>query len=522
MDPYLDGMLTPIALLVASALTVPATTSAPVAAAADPTSPKMLTALETVSADEIKTDVYFIASDALGGRDTPSEGLKVAARYLRSRLERLGWKPGAKDGYFYQYPLEQKVIDEAASRIAWSVGDKDKADGPRGELRCGTDYFLSSLFDVAELGVTAPVVFAGDGSKEDLGAGHVEGKWALVFDNGTEPRDLSRAARKAKAKGLIVAPGPDYKGDDYAKRFAPTLERLRKGSVAWPSKPEAKEKKPKKDDEAAGEASAPIAPRDVLPMVLMTRTAVVSMLEAAKKPATPAKGVDLGITLTETRKLAGEIQVENVVGFWPGNDPTLAKECVILSAHYDHVGTSKGEIYNGADDNGSGTSTMLAVAEALTEYGPLKRSVMIMWVSGEEKGLWGSKAFSENPWFPDGVKPVADINIDMVGRNAPDKLLVTPTRDRSKDYNDLVKVAEKLAPLEGFPTLGSADQYYERSDHYMFAKLGIPVMFLFSDVHEDYHRPGDDPEKIDYDKVHRVTRLVLRILDALEDKRSLK
>lgn len=500
-------MLTPIALLVASALSVPASLNPSAPAAADPTSRRMLAALETVSAEEIKADVYFIAGDELGGRDTPSEGLKVAARFLRSRLERLGWKPGAKDGYLYEYPLEHKVLDEAATRIDW------EGKGASGQLKFGTDYFLSTVFDVADLSTSAPVVFAGNGSKDDLGSARVEGKWALVFDPGTEVRDLSRNARRAKAKGLIVTPGPEYKGEDYAQRFASALERQRRGTVSWPAKPGAKA-----EDEERG-------PRDVFPMILLARPAAEALLAVSKKPATPAKGADLGVTLTETRRLAGEggkILVENVCGFWPGSDPVLAKECVILSAHYDHIGVIKGEVHNGADDNGSGTSTMLAVAEALTQYGPLKRSVMIMWVSGEEKGLWGSKAFSENPWFPEGVKPVANVNIDMVGRNGPEKLLVTPTRERSKDYNDLVKIAEKLAPLEGFPKLGSADQYYERSDHYMFAKLGIPVMFLFSDVHEDYHKAGDDPEKLDYDKIQRVSRLVLRMLDAFDEEKTLR
>ncbi len=506
-------MLTLIAALVTSASlsSAPSTALPLTRASPDPTSAKMLAALEKVSADEIKTDVYFIASDDMGGRDTPSEGLKVAARFLRSRLERLGWKPGAKDGYFFEYPLEHRVLDEEASHLEWSAREAT------GKLVLGKDYFLSSTFDVTELEVNAPVVFAGDGSKEDLGSARVPGKWALVFDEGTEPRDLSRYARRAKAKGLIVAPGPKYAGEDYATRFASALERQRQGTVAWPSSDADKDDAGKEDDAKPG--------RDAFPMVFMTRSAVTTMLEGAKKTGTLAKGADLGLSLTETRKMqgaGGRIQVENVCGFWPGSDPVLSKECIILSAHYDHIGTRKGVVFNGADDNGSGTCTMLAVAEALATYGPLKRSVMIIWVSGEEKGLWGSRAFSDNPWFPDGVKPVADINIDMVGRNAPDKLLVTPTKSRAKDYNELVKVTEKLAPLEGFPKLGSADTYYERSDHYMFARLGIPVMFLFSDVHEDYHGAGDDPEKLDYDKVHRVARLVLRILDGLEDKRDLR
>jgi Zn-dependent M28 family amino/carboxypeptidase len=157
----------------------------------------------------------------------------------------------------------------------------------------------------------------------------------------------------------------------------------------------------------------------------------------------------------------------------------------------------------------------MAIAEALTKSGPLRRSVMLMWMSGEEKGLWGSKAWTEHPWLPGDRKAICDINIDMIGRNAPDSMLITPTRDR-KEYNGLVRLAEKLSPLEGFPTLKSADAYYERSDHYNFAKIGLPVAFLFDDVHEDYHKPTDDADKIDYDKIRRVVRLVIRMLDGLQ------
>ncbi|MBL8860909.1 MAG: M28 family peptidase [Planctomycetes bacterium] len=495
--------MTPTLLILAAALSL--FPSGPTAA--DPTSSRMLAALSSVKPEAIRVDVEFIASDDLAGRDTPSEGLRTAARFLRSRLERLGWKPGAKDGWFHEYPLEHRVLDEEQSKVEW------RAKGGAGTLRFGVDYFLPGLRDITRLDTAGAVVFAGDGSKEDLGSGRVEGKWALVHDAGGELSRITRDARRAKAKGLIVAPGPKYAGEDYAARYADVLARQRKGSVAYP--------RPAKEA-AADEREE----REAFPTLLLTQPAAAALLAAAQKPATPAKGADLGITLSETRRLGGDdgrILVENVVGWWPGSDPKRAKECILLSAHYDHVGVdARGQIHNGADDNGSGTTLLLSVAEALAEHGPLERSVMIIWVSGEEKGLWGSKAFAENPWFPDGAKPVGNINIDMVGRNAPDKLLVTPTKERAKDYNELVKIAEKLAPLEGFPKLGNADQYYERSDHYMFARLGIPVMFLFSDIHEDYHRPGDDPEKLDYDKVSRVARLVLRMLDALDREKSLR
>ena len=212
-----------------------------------------------------------------------------------------------------------------------------------------------------------------------------------------------------------------------------------------------------------------------------------------------------------------QVTLENVCGFWRGSDPDLANEVIIISAHYDHVGVRGGKIHNGADDNGSGTTGLLALSEALATYGKLRRSVMVMWVSGEEKGLYGSKAWTKNPWLPEGCRAVANINIDMVGRNAADKLLVTPTREH-EEYNGLTRLAERLAPLEGFPMLGSADDYYQRSDHYNFRKnLDIPVAFLFSDVHDDYHKPTDTPDKIDYDKVRRVARLVMRMLDGMQD-----
>ena len=218
-----------------------------------------------------------------------------------------------------------------------------------------------------------------------------------------------------------------------------------------------------------------------------------------------------------------DVVLENVCGLWPGSDPVLRNEVIIVSAHYDHVGTVGDDIYNGADDNGSGTTGLLAIAEALATHGPLRRSVLLLWVSGEERGLLGSEAWTKNPWLPEGMRAVCDLNIDMIGRNAPDEIGVTPTQARA-EYNRLTQLVEEHLAEEGFTKLNSADEYWGRSDHANFSSnMDLPVAFLFSDVHEDYHKPTDTPDKIDYDKVRRVCRLVVRMLaDLQEDELNLR
>lgn len=453
-------------------------------------------ALDTIQAEKIRSDVFFIASDELGGRDTPSPGQRIAARYIRARLERLGWQPGARDGFFFRYPDERERIDLEATKVVWERG------AAKGELRFTEDYFLRTTSECKALSVSGQVVFCGEGGKADLGRLGVTGKWAMCFDDGTDLIKLRGRARQAGALGVIVAPGPAYVGEPYAKRFAKETERQRKGIY----------RSGRRSRDADEEPETPF------PQLLLGRGALESLLAAVgSAPEGPAAGTDLGMTLTDTRKMAGFTELENVCGFWPGSDPVLARETIVVSAHYDHIGISRdGLVNNGADDNGSGTSGLMAIAESLASYGPMRRSVLLLWVSGEEKGLWGSAAWTKAPWLPNDAKAICDINIDMIGRNAPDKLLITPTKAR-QEYNGLVKIAEKVAPLEGFPMLGSCDEYWGRSDHKNFAdNLKIPVAFLFSDVHEDYHQPTDDPEKVDVDKIRRVSRMVVRMLEELQ------
>lgn len=209
---------------------------------------------------------------------------------------------------------------------------------------------------------------------------------------------------------------------------------------------------------------------------------------------------------------------ENILAFIEGSEKP--EEIVVISAHYDHVGTRNGVVYNGADDDGSGTVGVMEIAKAFQEAkkagkGP-KRSILFLHVTGEEHGLFGSEYYSDNPVFP-LANTVVDLNIDMIGRDDPE--------NRGKDYvyvigsemlSSELKVINEAANKKTnnlilnykYDDPNDPERLYYRSDHYNFAKNNIPVAFFFDGIHEDYHKPTDDVEKIDYSLLAKRTQLV--------------
>ncbi len=213
---------------------------------------------------------------------------------------------------------------------------------------------------------------------------------------------------------------------------------------------------------------------------------------------------------------------ENIWAYIEGSEKP--NEIVVVSAHYDHVGIKDEQVYNGADDDGSGTVALVEIAKAFQKakmqgHGP-KRSVLILHVTGEEHGLHGSRYYSENPLFP-LANTVADVNIDMIGRHDD----FHPTSSNyiyliGSDYlsTDLFNVCEKMnkqyTKLDidyKYNDRKDPNRFYYRSDHYNFAKNGIPSVFLFSGTHADYHKPGDDFEKIEFDALTNRTKLAFAI-----------
>jgi len=209
---------------------------------------------------------------------------------------------------------------------------------------------------------------------------------------------------------------------------------------------------------------------------------------------------------------------ENICAFIKGSEKP--DEIVVLSAHYDHVGIKKGEIYNGADDDGSGTVALLEIAQAFAKakkegHGP-KRSILFLHMTGEEHGLHGSRFYSENPLFP-LANTITDINIDMIGRrdeahaSSNNYVYIIGSDRLSTDLDNICQIANaKYVKLDldyKYNDSKDPNHFYERSDHYNFAKNGVPSVFFFNGVHADYHRAGDEPEKIEYDALTKRTQL---------------
>jgi Zn-dependent M28 family amino/carboxypeptidase len=203
--------------------------------------------------------------------------------------------------------------------------------------------------------------------------------------------------------------------------------------------------------------------------------------------------------------------VKNVVGYIPGSDPVLGKQCLIIGAHYDHIGYLKehkpGEdfIFNGADDNASGASGVLAVAHAFSRMKQKSsRSIMFICFAGEEKGLFGSRYYTTHPLFPLAAT-VAMLNLDMISRNSPDSLYL----EGASQSPDITQIFLEENKKTKFTLVIKQNEFLGASDQYSFYKHNVPFAFVFTGLHKDYHQVGDNPDKADCEKAANISRLVL-------------
>ncbi len=466
----------------------------------------------------IEAHLRFLASDELGGRETGSVHAGAVDRYVESVFVAEGLAPGGDPGeYLQRWPLVTTALDlEQTSLTLGPAGH-----GPALVLAPVTDFVMRGG-GPAGFDLSAALVYAGHGialasaGVDDYAGLPVHGRVAVVVDGRPSTRDDLRAAaqwrgkrdaaREAGAVGLLIlTDGEDRNSVNTLRWLSAAMTGGSRGlppGTAEPGWPIVT---------LTGEASLRCA--TALGLDLPAERAALEAGERRGRELGEAGLVLHAVVSSETTMAA------NVLGVVPGSDPALADEYVILTAHNDHVGIeADGDVNNGADDNASGTTVLLAAAQWLAAGPPPRRSVVFASVSGEEMGLLGSEWWTTHPTRP-LAQCVANVNIDMVGRNDPAGVGATPS-PAHEQHNTLVARAAQLAPLAGLSLSWDApagsgdmvDDYYGRSDHYNFAAQGIPVVFFFSGLHEDYHKPGDELPKIDRAKLLKVTDLVVRLV----------
>ncbi|HTX18699.1 MAG TPA: M28 family peptidase [Bacteroidota bacterium] len=494
------------------------------AQASDPTSPG-LEGANLITSGRLRAQLTLIASDEFEGRETGFRGQKLAALYVAQQFEQMGLVPMGDNGSYYQYyPLLHLTVDTSSTL---------ETSTPSGRIRWtdfGTDYF--SYFSGNDTSITGEIEFVGYGINSKT----------LHYSEYDSTRDY---------KGKIVlalhgTPGDDDStsiffqhkdaGNATAKRFyaqwSGAAAVLVVEETADRTMAEAYEEQ--RDELTRGLVTIPQRVRSQIPLFSISRKVADALLASS---GTTVGGLQReidsthhtksfplpGTTATLTVKtIRDQIMSSNVIGLLPGNDSLLKNQVVVFSAHHDHLGknTITGEVYNGADDDGSGTAAILEIAHAFTSMPQRpKRSILFLSVSGEEKGLLGSLYYTEHPTIP-LEQTVTDLNTDMIGRRDPehelnhdtDYVYVIGSDKLSSQLDSINRAANdesvRLHLDYTFDDESDPHQFYRRSDHYNFAKKDVPIIFYFDGEHPDYHRPSDKVEKIDFDIYLKRARLI--------------
>ena len=464
---------------------------------------------ESITAQDFRSHIYFLADDLLEGRETGERGMHLAALYIKTRFMGYGLAPGVDPTEHYQYFYMNRTQIENATL---SLGDKECAykeqffafdseipDSLEGKLEFVGYGIQSESYDNLQhvkLKDKIAIAFAGDPAPPKPNA--------RMYQQVSDWSDRRGPIEAAGAKALLmIVPDKSYKT---ISRFA--RKTSMKISDGGPGRMPVFFIQESASTELFAKAKAD------------HKELMVQLAESDKIPKTKLKKSRVSLKAEVNR---ASTPAMNVLGYLEGSEKP--EELLIITGHYDHIGVgNSGEVNNGADDDASGTSAVLELAEAFSlaarnGYRP-KRSILFMTVSGEEKGLLGSKFYTEHPIYP-LENTIANLNIDMIGRigteylDSPDStnyIYVIGADKLSSELHDINETANgtytQLKLDYKYNDEKDPNRFYYRSDHYNFAKNGIPVVFYFNGTHEDYHRSGDDPDKIRYDKAAKITRLV--------------
>ncbi len=470
-------------------------------------------ALQKIDTTDLKRNLTFIASDELQGRKlgTEVDGLGITADYLAENAKRIGLKPGA-DNYFQKVEMRMTKPDESSFIEIQNLKGKSL-------YKTNSLVIINRPQETQEI-ETEQIIFVGFGTGK---IPDVEGKIVVVsqgntksflredsyrWNNRLEQSKIESISDK-KPQAIIIVTNPNDKENITFNQINTWFNRER---YRLNYKVE-KERTP----------------------VVLTQAKFADKLLGGKgkydkylKEISEGNNVDFISTINKKIKLQIEnksevVEGKNVVGIVEGSDPVLKNEYVVFVAHYDHLGIGKdGDVYNGADDNGSGTVAIMEVAEAFIsmEKKP-QRSIVFLWVTGEEIGHFGSLYYCDHPIFP-LEKTVAAINLDMVGRvyESPRDDVWKDSPKKVKDFDGLYTLSNDVWPelaeinaakckeLGLVPdTSLPKNPFLRASDHYYFHKNGVPILNYATGYHADYHKVGDEVSKINFEKIKRVSDL---------------
>lgn len=473
---------------------------------------------ETITVKDLRARLQIIASDDFEGRETGQPGQKKAANYIKDRFQDFGYLPIEKmGGYFQPFKLQLTYPDT----VKLTIGNESLKFLKDmyyflgfGDMRIETDMLLFHGYGIESENYNDYKNVTPKNRVIMILAGEPTDKKGNSLITGTKEKsewttDWAKKIELAQAKGVKALFIIDDNFTSSVSQFGRYIKRP--------------------DLQLGDKAVMP----DGIPLIFISSKMADKILEGAgmkglrkklikgisKKKKPGGQDIfDLPIVL-DVKKKRDELTSENVLAYLEGTEKP--NELVVITSHYDHLGKKGDEIFNGADDDGSGTTSLLELAEAFAlakkeGHGP-KRSMLFMTVSGEEKGLLGSEFYTDNPIFP-LENTVANLNIDMIGRideqHAPDSNYVYIIGS-NKLSTELHALSEKTNKTYSEIDLdytyndeNDPNRFYYRSDHYNFAKNNIPVIFYFSGVHEDYHQPTDTVDKIMFQKMEKIARLI--------------
>ncbi|HEX6225904.1 MAG TPA: M28 family peptidase [Chryseolinea sp.] len=445
---------------------------------------------DRITADGLKEYLAILASDAMEGRETGKRGQKMAAAFIRAHFEELGLVPPVNGDYYQTFDLYSTRPGE--NYVA--IGDT--------RFNNFTDVtFYGNIDSGGE--VSTPLVFGGDGSDEALSQlGEVKGKAILLIAENEFPTNEKLQLLRSKGVKMIFVSHAKTKPDfDAASVQIRSFSGSRDLSL----------QKPLSNSSVPGVFI--VSPVMTEKFFGLPRNELIKIMAGGYKKAALKKIKPVEIKYKTSSNLK-PIKSENVLGYLEGSDKK--DEVIVITAHYDHVGVkTEGDgdlIHNGADDDASGTAAVMELAKIFVQAkqegkGP-RRSILFMLVTAEEKGLLGSNYYTQSPVFP-LENTVVNLNIDMIGRRDPQHqdsapyVYVIGADKLSAELNRVSETINKqytnLIFDYTYNDVNHPDRLYYRSDHWNFAKKNIPIIFYFDGIHEDYHKPSDEIEKIEFD-----------------------